>query len=101
MQTATIEEVQASLLELLARQKDQGPLIITDGCDPIALLLRVPEGTDWDNLPSLNQILEPSASDGNSVAPSTAQPVFGSCKGMLTILPEDDEHLKDFDEYMR
>jgi antitoxin (DNA-binding transcriptional repressor) of toxin-antitoxin stability system len=28
------------------------------------------------------------------------QPVFGSCKGMLTIVAEDDEHLEDFKEYM-
>ena len=24
----------------------------------------------------------------------------GNCKGMITILAEDDEHLKDFEEYM-
>jgi antitoxin (DNA-binding transcriptional repressor) of toxin-antitoxin stability system len=28
------------------------------------------------------------------------QPVFGSCKGMLTIIAEDDEQLEDFQEYM-
>jgi hypothetical protein len=28
------------------------------------------------------------------------QPRFGSCKGMLTIVSDDDEHLKDFAEYM-
>ena len=28
------------------------------------------------------------------------QPVFGSCKGMLNVVSEDDEHLKDFAEYM-
>jgi antitoxin (DNA-binding transcriptional repressor) of toxin-antitoxin stability system len=27
-------------------------------------------------------------------------PVPGRCKGMLTILSEDDEHLKDWAEYM-
>jgi hypothetical protein len=29
------------------------------------------------------------------------RPVFGSGKGMLVVHAEDDEHLKDFDEYMR
>ena len=24
----------------------------------------------------------------------------GNCKGMITLLVEDDEHLKDFEEYM-
>jgi antitoxin (DNA-binding transcriptional repressor) of toxin-antitoxin stability system len=33
-------------------------------------------------------------------APKKGRPQFGSCKGMLTIVEEDDEHLKDFEEYM-
>ena len=28
------------------------------------------------------------------------QPVFGQCKGMLSVIEEDDEHLVDFKEYM-
>jgi len=28
------------------------------------------------------------------------RPRFGSCKGMITVLAEDNEHLKDFAEYM-
>jgi antitoxin (DNA-binding transcriptional repressor) of toxin-antitoxin stability system len=28
-------------------------------------------------------------------------PQPGLCKGMLTIVAEDDEHLRDFEEYMR
>ena len=28
------------------------------------------------------------------------QPRFGSCRGNLTILAEDDEHLRDFEEYL-
>jgi antitoxin (DNA-binding transcriptional repressor) of toxin-antitoxin stability system len=28
------------------------------------------------------------------------RPVPGLCRGMLTILAEDDEHLEDFKEYM-
>jgi len=35
------------------------------------------------------------------IAPAkTAQPKFGGCKGMLTIVHDDDEHLEDFKEYM-
>ncbi|MEX2138986.1 MAG: hypothetical protein WD894_06970, partial [Pirellulales bacterium] len=26
--------------------------------------------------------------------------VFGGCRGMLTVVADDDEHLKDFEEYM-
>lgn len=29
-----------------------------------------------------------------------AKPQFGSCRGLLTIAEEDDEHLADFEEYM-
>jgi antitoxin (DNA-binding transcriptional repressor) of toxin-antitoxin stability system len=34
------------------------------------------------------------------ISSQKAQPVPGRGKGMLTILAEDDEHLKDFAEYM-
>ena len=34
------------------------------------------------------------------VPPKRGTPKFGSCKGMLTIISDDDEHLKDFAEYM-
>jgi len=32
--------------------------------------------------------------------PQKRRPQFGNCKGMLTIVSEDDEHLKDFEDYM-
>jgi len=35
------------------------------------------------------------------VPPKRGTPKFGSCKGMLTIISDDDEHLQDFAEYMR
>lgn len=34
------------------------------------------------------------------VPPKNRVPRFGNCKGMLTIVSDDDEHLKDFAEYM-
>jgi hypothetical protein len=34
-----------------------------------------------------------------SVPHTPATPRFGNCRGMLTIVAEDDEHLKDFAEY--
>ncbi len=33
--------------------------------------------------------------------PAWRRPGPGLCKGMLTILSEDDDHLKDFEEYMQ
>lgn len=29
-----------------------------------------------------------------------AKPQFGNCRGLLTIVEDDDEHLADFEEYM-
>ena len=34
-------------------------------------------------------------------APQRLPRVPGNCKGMITLLIEDDEHLKDFEEYMK
>ncbi len=35
-----------------------------------------------------------------SIAVPVGKPVLGRCKGMLTILSEDDDHLADWVEYM-
>jgi antitoxin (DNA-binding transcriptional repressor) of toxin-antitoxin stability system len=32
--------------------------------------------------------------------PTRVQPQFGSCQGLLTVVAEDDEHLKDFEDYL-
>jgi antitoxin (DNA-binding transcriptional repressor) of toxin-antitoxin stability system len=33
-------------------------------------------------------------------SPARPHPIPGRCRGMLTIVSEDDEHLKDWAEYM-
>ena len=35
-----------------------------------------------------------------SLTTGKPQPRFGSCKGMLTIVTDDEDHLEDFTEYM-
>ena len=74
MITVTIEEAQARLPDLIARLQPGEKVVITQGVQPVAQL----------------------------VPPVTAkpQPQFGSCKGKLIVLAEDDEHLADFNEYM-
>ena len=74
MTTLTIDEFQARLPQIIDDLHPGEELVITRGDRPVAKL----------------------------VAPHPAKPipVFGSCKGMLTILAEDDDHLKDFAEYM-
>jgi prevent-host-death family protein len=73
MRIVTIEEAQAKLAELVDKIVLGEEVIITRNQQPVAQL-----------------VLLPSAKP---------QPVFGSCKGMLTIVAENDEHLEDFKEY--
>ena len=73
-ETVTIEEAQANLAELIAGLTPGQEIIITSNDQPVAELRPLP---------------------------AEGQPQFGSCKGSLEILAEDDEHLKDFAEYMQ
>ena len=75
MSTVTIEEAQAKLPELIDKLALGEEVIITRNQQPVAQLTPPP-------------------------ATQQPQPVFGSCKGMLTIVSEDEEHLEDFKEYM-
>lgn len=70
--TVDLEEAQAQLKEIIARLGPNDEVVITANQRPIARL----------------------------TATAKPQPKFGNCKGMITLLVEDDEHLKDFEEYM-
>lgn len=73
--TITLEEAQAKLSQLLHQLAPGEEILITEGQRPMAKL--VGQGV---------------------VSRKPRQP--GSGKGKLIILEEDDEHLKDFEEYM-
>lgn len=75
MNTVTIEEAQANLPDIIDKLVPGEELIITRDNQPVAKL--VGQGRP---------------------ARKPRQP--GNCKGMLTIVSDDDEHLKDFIEYM-
>ena len=72
--TVTVGEAQAQLPELIARLTAGDQVIILQGNRPVAEL--------------------------RSSSKAKPRPQFGACKGMLTIVTEDDEHLRDFVEYM-
>jgi prevent-host-death family protein len=72
--TITIEEAQAKLPELIAQLAPGEDVVITQNAQPVAAL--------------------------HIIAKGKPRPRFGSCQGMLTIIAEDEEHLKDFKEYM-
>ena len=72
--TITLEEAQAKLPEIITQLTPGENVIITQDAQPIAAVHRL--------------------------AKEHPQPRFGSCKGMLTIVAEDEEHLEDFKEYL-
>ena len=74
MATVTMEEAQARLPELIEHLTDDQPLTITRDSQPVA------------------QIITAHA--------EKPRPVLGRGKGKLIIHSEDDEHLRDFEEYM-
>ena len=75
MAKVTIEEAQAKLPELIEHLAVGELLVITRNQQPIARLVAEEKPRRKPRQP-------------------------GSAKGMLTILADDDEHLKDFAEYM-
>lgn len=75
MNTVSIEEAQAKLPELIAHLTAGEVLIITSDQLPVARLL---------------------AERKSQRPPRKA----GSAKGLLKIISDDDEHLRDFAEYM-
>jgi antitoxin (DNA-binding transcriptional repressor) of toxin-antitoxin stability system len=75
MPTVTIEEAQATLLELIDRLAPGEEVIITRNQQPVAKLVG-----------QQRPVRKPR------------QP--GSARGKLIILTEDDAHLEDFKEYM-
>jgi antitoxin (DNA-binding transcriptional repressor) of toxin-antitoxin stability system len=72
--TVTLEEAQKSLPNLIANLKPGDELTITKDSQPVAQVVPVEQ--------------------------TVPLPQFGSCRGKLVVLADDDEHLKDFNEYM-
>ena len=70
----SIEEAQAKLPEIIDKLGPGEEVVITKDDQPVAEL--------------------------RSIAAGRPKPRFGSCKGILTVLAEDEEHLEDFKEYM-
>jgi len=70
--TVELDVAQTTLKEIIAGLKPEEEVVIVQNHKPVARILASKKGT----------------------------PQFGSCKGLLTIVEEDDEHLKDFEDYM-
>ena len=74
--TVTLTQAQAELPSLIHKLPPGEQLVITENDRPVARLTAEP-------------------------ASPHLRPPPGLAKGMIEILEEDDEHLKDFEEYMR
>jgi prevent-host-death family protein len=77
--TITIDEAQAKLRELIHQLAPGEEVIITENQEPVAKLV--------------SQSPKPKPGPG-------LRPPPGLGKGFFTIVSDDDEHLKDFEEYM-
>ena len=71
----SIDEAQAKLKEIIARLGPDDEVVITENQKPVAKLV-------------------------SGQTPAKQRPGPGLCKGMITIVSDDDEHLEDFKEYM-
>jgi antitoxin (DNA-binding transcriptional repressor) of toxin-antitoxin stability system len=74
MSNITLQEAQAKLADLIHQLTPGEEVMITENNQPVAKLI-----AQHREIP---------------------RPIPGRCKGMLTIVAEDDEHLESFKEYM-
>ena len=74
MNAITIEEAQAKLADLIHNLTPGEELVITENNQPVAKLV--------------------------ASTPPRLRPEPGLCKGWITIVSDDEEHLKEFAEYM-
>jgi antitoxin (DNA-binding transcriptional repressor) of toxin-antitoxin stability system len=75
MAAVTLEEAQATLPDLIHKLATGEEVAITEGDQVVARLV-------------------------GERRPLRQRPGPGLCKGMMTIVSDDDDHLKDFAEYM-
>jgi prevent-host-death family protein len=74
MASVTIEEAMNRLDDLIEQAVPGEALVITQNDRPVAELIRLPD--------------------------ESARPIAGRCQGKLIVHAEDDEHLKDWAEYL-
>jgi crotonobetainyl-CoA:carnitine CoA-transferase CaiB-like acyl-CoA transferase len=110
MKTIPVEQLNERLAHALELQDEHEAIGLTRAADTVAWVLRVPEAMKDSEA---DVVVHTEGPDGRVFvivqakhaiqrqpggAPRT--PVFGAGRGTLTMISEDDDHLKDFREYM-
>lgn len=112
MNKIPLEQLDQRLSNALEEQTEHQLLRLTRDSNTVAYVLRLPEamrdaepdGVFFSEGPSgrivviveARHVPAPADEKSNEIT----QPVFGAGHGTLTILSDDDDHLKDFKEYM-
>lgn len=110
--TIPIEQLGERLSKVLQGPDEHQAIELTKNADTVAWVVRIPqEIKENPHADLVFDIEEPSGrlmtvhiqAKSQSSAPqrNSATPIFGAGRGTLTIVSEDDEHLKDFQEYMK
>ena len=110
MKTLPLEQLDQRLTKVLEEQPEHEALRLTKNANTVAFLLRLPvamQDTEADIVffgegPSgrIVVVVEAKNASQDDVENGVQHPVFGAGRGTLTIVSDDEEHLKDFKEYM-
>ena len=109
MKTIPVEELNEQLTKALEQQDEHEAIGLTKDADTVAWVIKVPKElqdskanvTLFGEGPT-GRVFIAQADRVLGVAESERRtPVFGAGRGSLTIISEDDEHLKDFQEYLK
>lgn len=110
MKTIPVEQLNDQLTKALEQQDEHEAIGLTKDAGMVAWVVRVPpelkdseaDVVVFNEGPAGHVFVVLQAKHGlDRVTAGTAHtPVFGAGRGTLTIVSEDDEHLKDFQEYM-
>src|SRR5947209_8782317 len=110
MKTIPVEQLDERLTKALEQQDEHEAIGLTKNAGTVAWVLRVPDALKdseadvvvFGEGPEGRIFVIVQAKHVLRRRPEGAAhtPVFGTGRGTLTIVSEDDEHLKDFQEYM-
>ena len=110
MKALTLKPEENRIAEALREQPPNEAVVLMQGEDAVGLMLNLPEEMKNQKFEVVlirkqpgddtSLVIELKHSHEHKTSSELPVPVFGSCRGMLTIISDDDEHLKDFAEYM-